>query len=94
MVKAFCTFDTCVVAPAWYDKFKPPKPWRPEYHNKSQINPICAMSGTEEATLVNVLLPEEIVRLVSDDPEGTLEFDGAWSLQWHDPRVGRNIVPI
>ena len=79
-MQAYCTLSACLVAPSYYNKYMPPKPYLARAYDLNMSNPDCLWDYNTDTVVVDVQLPiMQVQRIALSDHGGSIAFEGGFS---------------
>ena len=86
--QAYCTLSACLVAPSYYNKYMPPKPYLARAYDLNMTNPECLWDYNTDTVVVDVQLPiMQVTEISLSDHGGSISFEGGFSIAWADPEL-------
>ena len=77
-----------MVAPSYYNKYMPPKPFLARAYDLNLTNPECLWDYNTDTVVVDVQLPiMQVQELSLSDHGGHISFEGGFSIAWADPEL-------
>ena len=76
------------MAPSYYNKHTPPKPYLARAYDLNMTNPDCLWDYNTDTVVVDMQLPiKQVVEIYLIDHGGSIEFEGTFSIAWADPEL-------